>query len=92
MGKVIYKMHIILVAFVFRGFTVGIYVTNNADACKYVALNSQCNVIVVENNQQLKKILQVWDDLPDLKAVVQYTGEVAEKRDNVYSVSQCLLR
>lgn len=67
------------------GFTVGIYVTNNADACKYVALNSQCNVIVVENNQQLKKILQVWDDLPDLKAVVQYTGEVAEKRDNVYS-------
>lgn len=67
------------------GFTVGIYSTNNADACKYVALNSQCNVIVVENNQQLKKILQVWDDLPDLKAVVQYTGEVAEKRDNVYS-------
>lgn len=50
-----------------------------------MALNSQCNVIVVENNQQLKKILQVWDDLPDLKAVVQYTGEVAEKRDNVYS-------
>lgn len=84
-------MHIILVAFVFRGFTVGIYSTNNADSCKYVALNSQCNVIVVENNQQLKKILQVWDDLPDLKAVVQYTGEVAEKRDNVYSVSQCLL-
>lgn len=67
------------------GFSVGIYSTNNADACKYVALNSQCNVIVVENNQQLKKILQVWDDLPDLKAVVQYTGEVAEKRDNVYS-------
>lgn len=67
------------------GFTVGIYSTNNADACRYVALNSQCNVIVVENNQQLKKILQVWDDLPDLKAVVQYTGEVAEKRDNVYS-------
>lgn len=67
------------------GFTVGIYATNNADACKYVASNSQCNVIVVENNQQLKKILQVWEDLPDLKAVVQYTGEVAEKRDNVYS-------
>lgn len=67
------------------GFAVGIYVTNNAEACKYVAINSQCNVIVVENNLQLKKILQVWEDLPDLKAIVQYTGEVAEKRDNVYS-------
>ena len=74
----------------YRGFAVGIYATNNPEACKYVALSSHCNVIVVENNQQLKKILQVWSDLPDLKAVVQYTGEVAEKRENVYSVSLVL--
>nr|XP_022331343.1 long-chain-fatty-acid--CoA ligase ACSBG2-like isoform X2 [Crassostrea virginica] len=67
------------------GFAVGIYATNNPEACKYVAQSSRCNVIVVENNQQLKKILEVWSDLPDLKAVVQYTGEVAEKRENVYS-------
>jgi long-chain-fatty-acid--CoA ligase ACSBG len=66
---------------------VGIYATNNPEACKYVALNATCNVIVVENNQQLKKILQIWEELPALKAVVQYTGEVAEKRENVYSVS-----
>lgn len=74
----------------YRGFAVGIYATNNPEACKYVAQSSRCNVIVVENNQQLKKILEVWSDLPDLKAVVQYTGEVAEKRENVYSVSLVL--
>ncbi|XP_056021143.1 long-chain-fatty-acid--CoA ligase ACSBG2-like isoform X1 [Ostrea edulis] len=71
---------------IFAGaFSVGIYATNNAEACKYVALSATCNVIVVENNQQLKKILQIWEELPDLKAVIQYTGEVAEKRENVYS-------
>ncbi|XP_061172776.1 long-chain-fatty-acid--CoA ligase ACSBG2-like isoform X1 [Saccostrea echinata] len=67
------------------GFSVGIYTTNNPEACKYVALKAKCNVIVVENNQQLKKILQVWEELPDLKAVIQYSGEVAEKRENLYS-------
>ncbi|CAC5380805.1 unnamed protein product [Mytilus coruscus] len=28
----------------------------------------------------------VWPNLPCLKAVVQYTGEVAERKDNIYSV------
>ena len=44
-------------------------------------------MIVVENNAQLQKIVKVWEQLPKLKAIVQYTGEVAERRDNIYSVS-----
>ncbi|KAK3098973.1 hypothetical protein FSP39_024869 [Pinctada imbricata] len=67
------------------GFAVGIYTTNSPEACEYVASNCEANIIVVENNVQLKKILQVWDKLPHLKAVVQYTGEVAEKNDRVYN-------
>ena len=35
-------------------------------------------------------IVKVWDRLPHLKAVVQYIGEVGEKRPNVYSVSMLL--
>lgn len=73
--------------FIFRGFAVGIYATNNAEACEYVAKDSKANIIVVENHEQLKKILKIWDNLPDLKAVVQYTGEVSERHDNIYSVS-----
>ena len=41
------------------GFGVGIYTTNSAEACQYVADNCKANVIVVENNKQLQKILQV---------------------------------
>lgn len=37
----------------------GIYTTNSADACRYVAENCKANIIVVENHKQLQKILQV---------------------------------
>ncbi|XP_068175831.1 long-chain-fatty-acid--CoA ligase ACSBG2-like isoform X2 [Antennarius striatus] len=67
------------------GFAVGIYTTNSAEACQYVAENSKANIIVVENNKQLQKILQVEDQLPDLKAIIQYRDELKEKRPNLYS-------
>ncbi|KAI0214317.1 hypothetical protein LSAT2_000559 [Lamellibrachia satsuma] len=67
------------------GLSVGIYTTNTAEATKYVAEMARCNIIVVENDQLLEKVLQVWDRLPHLKAVVQYIGEPKEKIPNVYS-------
>ena len=36
--------------------------------------NSQCNILVVEDEKQLEKILKVKSELTDLKAIVQYTG------------------
>ncbi|XP_021368675.1 long-chain-fatty-acid--CoA ligase ACSBG2-like isoform X2 [Mizuhopecten yessoensis] len=72
------------------GFATGIYTTNTPEACQFVAADCEANILVVENNQQLKKILKVWDNLPHLKAIVQYTGEVAERRDNIYSWSELL--
>uniref|UniRef100_A0A8D0E2N4 Long-chain-fatty-acid--CoA ligase ACSBG2 n=1 Tax=Salvator merianae TaxID=96440 RepID=A0A8D0E2N4_SALMN len=41
------------------GFAVGIYTTNSPDACQYVAENCGANIIVVENDKQLQKILEV---------------------------------
>ncbi|KAK7116001.1 long-chain-fatty-acid--CoA ligase ACSBG2-like isoform X2 [Littorina saxatilis] len=70
------------------GLAAGIYTTNSPEACQYVAESCQANILVVENNQQLQKILQVKDSLPHLKAIVQYTGEVAERQDNIYSWSE----
>ncbi|XP_061409657.1 long-chain-fatty-acid--CoA ligase ACSBG2 isoform X2 [Lethenteron reissneri] len=67
------------------GFAVGIYTTNTAEACQYVADNCLANVIVVENDKQLQKILEVQSQLPHLKAIVQYKGELKEKKPNVYS-------
>uniref|UniRef100_A0A673M4T1 long-chain-fatty-acid--CoA ligase n=1 Tax=Sinocyclocheilus rhinocerous TaxID=307959 RepID=A0A673M4T1_9TELE len=68
------------------GLATGIYTTNSPEACQYVAHNCEANVLVVENNKQLVKILQVVrDQLPHLKAIVQYKGELEQKLPNVYT-------
>ncbi|KAI4901675.1 hypothetical protein NFI96_008119 [Prochilodus magdalenae] len=67
------------------GLATGIYTTNSPEACQYVAHNSEANVVVVENNKQLIKILQVKDQLPHLKAIVQYKGELEKKMPNLYT-------
>ncbi|MCI4381813.1 hypothetical protein PGIGA_G00256240 [Pangasianodon gigas] len=66
------------------GIMTGIYATNSPEACHYVASDSRANIIVVENQKQLDKILQVKDKLPHLKAIVQYSGPLLEKLPNLY--------
>ncbi|XP_027523944.1 long-chain-fatty-acid--CoA ligase ACSBG2 isoform X2 [Corapipo altera] len=70
------------------GFAVGIYTTNSPEACHYVAENCSADVIVVENQKQLQKILEIEDRLPQLKAIVQYGEEIKEKSPNLYSWSE----
>ncbi|XP_034940415.1 very long-chain-fatty-acid--CoA ligase bubblegum-like isoform X1 [Chelonus insularis] len=61
------------------GFAAGIYTTNSPEACQYCAENSRANIIVVEDNKQLEKILAIRKDLPHLKAIIQYEGIATEK-------------
>ena len=56
------------------GFASGIYTTNSPEACKYIALNCRANILVVEDDKQLEKILAIKNELPDLKVIVQYLG------------------
>nr|XP_040051627.1 long-chain-fatty-acid--CoA ligase ACSBG2-like isoform X2 [Gasterosteus aculeatus aculeatus]XP_040051628.1 long-chain-fatty-acid--CoA ligase ACSBG2-like isoform X2 [Gasterosteus aculeatus aculeatus] len=67
------------------GLATGIYTTNSPEACQYVAANSEANVLVVENQKQLDKVLQVKDHLPHLKAIVQYKGELQQKEPFLYT-------
>ncbi|XP_076860414.1 long-chain-fatty-acid--CoA ligase ACSBG2 isoform X2 [Brachyhypopomus gauderio] len=67
------------------GFAVGIYTTNSAEACLYVAEDCQANIIVVENHKQLQKVLQIQDKLPHLKAIIQYKDALKEKKPNLYT-------
>lgn len=103
-----------------RGLGTGIYTTNTPEACQYVAASSEANILVVENQKQLEKILQVRsfvtalvlivpvfkdtkksaptclsliclsqqvkDQLPHLKAIVQYKGELQQKAPFLYTV------
>jgi len=57
------------------GLAAGIYPTNSAEACKYVLANCKANLVVVEDEKQLSKILTVKDSLPELKHIVQYSGK-----------------
>ncbi|XP_069562624.1 long-chain-fatty-acid--CoA ligase ACSBG2-like isoform X1 [Brachyistius frenatus] len=67
------------------GLATGIYTTNSPDACQYVAANCEANILVVENQKQLDKILKVKDQLPHLKAIVQYKGEPQQKAPFLYT-------
>jgi len=52
---------------------VGIYTTNSPDACKYVVMHSEAEVIVAENQDQLKKFLKIWDETPQVKMIILYS-------------------
>jgi len=71
------------------GFAAGIYTTNTPEACAFVAKDSKANIFVVEDDKQLAKILEIRDQLPHLKAIVQYTGDPTV--EGVYSWSKLLM-
>jgi long-chain-fatty-acid--CoA ligase ACSBG len=48
------------------GFSVGIYTTNSSDACKYIADNCKANIIVVEDDKQLEKVLKFKAELTSI--------------------------
>jgi hypothetical protein len=45
--------------FGFSGVVAGIYTTNSPEACHYVVEDCSANVVIVENNDKLQRILQV---------------------------------
>lgn len=70
---------IFLVIFLFSGFATGIYSTNSPEACEYCIKHSLANIVVVDDEKQLAKILQIKSNLSDLKAIIQYEGVPIEK-------------
>ena len=52
------------------GVVVPIYPTNSPDECEWVAGNSESVAIVCEDAEQVAKIAEVRDRLPDLKTVI----------------------
>eukprot|EP00828_Plagiopyla_frontata_P010596 TRINITY_DN1568_c0_g1_i3.p1 TRINITY_DN1568_c0_g1~~TRINITY_DN1568_c0_g1_i3.p1 ORF type:complete len:526 (+),score=46.91 TRINITY_DN1568_c0_g1_i3:136-1578(+) len=48
----------------------GIYNTSTKDICKYIAEHSEAALILVDNIQQLKKYLEIIDDLPQIKYLI----------------------
>jgi len=53
---------------------VPIYQTNSPEECRYVLENSDAKIVVVEDDEQLEKIREVRDRLPQLEQIVRMTG------------------
>jgi len=70
------------------GLSCGIYTTNSPQACKYIAEDSRVNIMVVEDEKQLDKVLAIRSELPHLKAIVQYLG--VPKKEGVLSWEELL--
>ncbi len=56
---------------------VGIYTTNPAEECAYILGHAEAGLVVVENHEQLDKVLAVRHRLPALRAIVLIEGESA---------------
>ncbi|XP_012617118.2 long-chain-fatty-acid--CoA ligase ACSBG2 isoform X2 [Microcebus murinus] len=67
------------------GFSVGILSTNTPKACQIIAENSKMNVIVVDNDKQLQKVMQIQGYLKHLKGIVQYKEVIQSEQRNLYS-------
>ena len=73
------------------GVSVGIYTTNSAEMCQFIISDSNSRIIIVENNEQLYKILSIVDKTK-LEAIIVYNDTINEEilsksnfKDNVYS-------
>lgn len=82
-------MTLLYISDVCSGISAGIYLTNTSDACFHVTSTSRANIIVVEDDIQLQKILAIRSRLPHLKAIIQYSG--VPEHDDVLSVNLILV-
>ena len=64
------------------GIAVGLFYQLGHEEISKVALECKADIIVVENENLLKKVLLVQHKLPDLRAIVQLSGEppLSDKR------------
>ncbi len=73
------------------GVTVTIYPTLVPDSVKFILDNSDSKIVIVENKEQLDKIIQIKDELPDLNYVITIdeTGKEGESED-IISISEVM--
>lgn len=56
------------------GLAMGIYQTNSPGACSYLLRDSGANICLFDTEIQQKKILEIQSELPELSAIIQWTG------------------
>ena len=70
------------------GATTTIYPSSTAEECAFILRDSRAKVCFVEDEEQLRKIMAIWDELPDLGKVVLLEGESNDPRVLSWSTFQ----
>ncbi|MCG8685746.1 MAG: long-chain fatty acid--CoA ligase [Desulfobacterales bacterium] len=55
--------------------TVGIYQSNLPEDCKYIINHSDAVLVFAEDQAQLDKILEIRDEIPNIRKVILFNGE-----------------
>ncbi|XP_065885757.1 long-chain-fatty-acid--CoA ligase ACSBG2-like [Dysidea avara] len=72
------------------GLSTGMYTTSSPETCHYILENCKANIVVVENKEQLDKILEIRHMLTHLKAIIQYKGELSKRYPKTYTWKEFL--
>lgn len=62
---------LLLIIYIYSGSFSGIYISNSTEACLHVLKTSNANIVIVDDANQLQKIIEVKPHLPELKAIVK---------------------
>ncbi|MDX1691786.1 MAG: AMP-binding protein, partial [Acidimicrobiia bacterium] len=67
------------------GAPAGIYTTNSPEEVEYITGHAEAPVILVENEEQLAKVLEVRDRLPRLRTIVTMEGTPAHDDESIFT-------
>ena len=79
---IIFKAGVQLFFISCRGISVGLFHEFGPDEIARVSLECKADIMIVENELLLKRVLLIQHKLPDLRAIVQLSGEppLSDKR------------
>ena len=72
------------------GVDVPVYHTNTPEQCAYIIKDSGAEIAVVENPEQLEKVLSKEDELSSVKKIILIEGEVPENSNKVISYASLM--
>ncbi|MCH7612024.1 MAG: long-chain fatty acid--CoA ligase [Candidatus Marinimicrobia bacterium] len=69
------------------GVTAPIYHSNTEDQVHYIAEHSGSKLVFAEDQEQLDKLLEIWDKLPEIKQIIVFDKYQPKDIPNVTSLS-----
>ena len=70
-----------------QSITVGLYPTNPSSEVKYLLGHSESKILFAEDQEQVDKVLEVIEDLPNLSKIVYFESRGITKYDNEKLIS-----